>query len=66
MDLFTSIFHLLMNVYVLISLGGAMEAAFGLFVSLFLLWIHLHGNAFSVYMHSDYSITGGMSSACID
>ena len=24
-----SIFHLLMNVYVLISLGGAMEAAFG-------------------------------------
>ena len=58
-----SIFHLLMNVYVLVSLGGTMEAAFGHILFFILLYGSvLMGNAFSVYMYSDYSISGGMSS----
>lgn len=58
-----SIFHLLMNVYVLFSLGGAMEAAFGHILFAVLLYGSiLAGNAFCVYMHPDYSVSGGMSS----
>ena len=58
-----SIYHLVMNVYVLYSLGGAMEAAFGHILYAILLYGSIiMGNAFCVFMHPDYSISGGMSS----
>ena len=58
-----SIYHLVMNVYVLYSLGRAMEAAFGHILYAILLYGSIiMGNAFCVFMHPDYSISGGMSS----
>lgn len=55
-------FHLVMNVYVLFSLGTSMEMAFGhLLFGILLFGSIIMGNAFAVWMHGDYAITGGMS-----
>ncbi len=57
-----SIWHLILNVYILLELGSSMEMMFGTIPYAILLFGSIiTGNIFAVYMSNDYSISGGLS-----